>query len=72
METTGIEPATSGLQTIKPREKSLENSMLFYALAQFATQFAMELAKIIEAWPKLPEPIQKAMLTLIDAAPRNA
>jgi hypothetical protein len=49
-------------------ETTLENKVFFAALRRFALLFAPELAKIIAAWPTMPEPLKAAILAIVASA----
>ena len=72
MDRGGIEPPTPGFSVLLKSLNSSEKETIFEILEALGTAVEIddisilpELLSVIEAWPKLPEAIKKAIMALI-------
>jgi hypothetical protein len=70
VDRAGIEPATHGFSVCKEYQKTPPKTTISPAVdTDFDTTSPSlvdpDLARIIEAWPQLPDPIRRAVLALI-------
>ena len=71
MEDRGFEPLISPPQSTGPKQDTDKcPEPLAYSLAR-KTENDRDLARIVDAWPSLPEPIRRAMLALVESGRRD-
>ena len=67
VEARGIEPLTTKPEGIEPQDLGETGlNPLAYPLAR-QSQIDPALARIIDPWPTLPDPIRRAMLALVES-----
>ena len=65
MGDTGLEPVNiTGCKKQRPPVGGAESG----AVGNNSTATDPDLAKVVEAWPRLPEPIKRAILAMIEAS----